>query len=290
MHGGSHRIRQIKEGTCCKRRDEMGTTIFYYTGTGNSLWVARRLTGALGITDPVSISGPGSGKETIDEEALGLIFPVYIWGVPSPVIRFIESLNVLHAGYVFAIAVNAGQVSNTLVQLGKILAQKGLSLSSGFQIKMPSNYIPWGGPGPEKKQRKLFALAEEKISRIASLVQERRHMPLEKGPLWQRVLFTAFYKMTFARVPEMDRPFRSDKKCNGCGICGKVCPVANITFLDGKPVWNHHCHQCLSCLQWCPQEAIQYGKKTSRYKRYHHPDIHLKDMLARGRPLNHPII
>jgi len=36
--------------------------------------------------------------------------------------------------------------------------------------------------------------------------------------------------------------------------------------------------QCLACIQWCPAEAIQYGKNTAAKKRYHHPEIKLSDM------------
>jgi hypothetical protein len=37
----------------------------------------------------------------------------------------------------------------------------------------------------------------------------------------------------------------------------------------------------MACIQWCPQEAIQYGKKTVKYPRYHHPEVVLEDMLER---------
>ncbi|HWR68379.1 MAG TPA: EFR1 family ferrodoxin [Desulfomonilia bacterium] len=257
----------------------MGTTIFYYTGTGNSLWVARLLGEKLGGADIVAMAGCPDEKRIIDGNVAGFVFPVYIWGVPAPVIRFIRSLNVQHAGYAFAIAVNGGQVSNTLVQLKRILAGRGLSLSSGFQIVMPSNYIPWGGPGPKEEQLRRFERAREKLSRIAGHIQEQTVMPVEKGPLWQRILFTAIYRMSFAKVPAMDRPFWSDEKCNRCGVCEKVCPAGNVTLAEGKPVWNHRCDQCFACLQWCPQEAIQYGKKTPAYERYHHPEVSLKDVL-----------
>jgi formate hydrogenlyase subunit 6/NADH:ubiquinone oxidoreductase subunit I len=50
-----------------------------------------------------------------------------------------------------------------------------------------------------------------------------------------------------------------------------------------KPSWLHRCEQCLACLQWCPQEAIQYGKKTVKYPRYHHPEVILKDMLEQAK-------
>lgn len=103
---------------------------------------------------------------------------------------------------------------------------------------------------------------------------------MEKGPLWQRIVFTALYKLTFNMIPKMDGDFWVDEKCNGCTICAKVCPVGNITMSADKPVWSHRCEQCLACIQWCPKEAIQYGKKTPNYERYHHPEVTLKDIVG----------
>ena len=257
----------------------MKTIIFYYTGTGNSLWVARKLADELEEAELLSISDMKDGIERTDSEIVGLVFPVHIWGVPAPIIRLVHKLKRLRADYFFAIAVNAGQVANTLVQLKGIMAKKSLPLSAGFEIPMPSNYIPWGGPGPKEKQRKQFGLAREKISKIAVSIKGKLNIPVEKGPLWQRVLFTGIYKMTFSQVPKMDRQFWVDEKCNHCKICRMVCPSANITMGEGKPVWNHRCEQCFSCLQWCPQEAVQYGKRTPRYERYHHPEVLLNDVL-----------
>ncbi len=257
----------------------MSATIFYYTGTGNSLWVARKLADALGNADVVSMSGHWDETKRIDPEATGLVFPVYIWGVPAPVLRFVKNMKVMPESYIFAIAVNGGQVSNTLVQLKGLMARNRLNLSAGFQIKMPSNYIPWGGPGPTEEQQKLFDLAQKKVVRIAESIKGKALLPVEKGPLWQRIIFTAIYRMSFSQVPKMDRQFWSDNKCNSCEICSKVCPAENITLTEGRPQWNHKCEQCFACLQWCPQKAIQYGKRTPHYERYHQPEILLTDVL-----------
>ncbi|HPT69609.1 MAG TPA: hypothetical protein PKW50_05625, partial [Syntrophomonas sp.] len=59
----------------------------------------------------------------------------------------------------------------------------------------------------------------------------------------------------------------------------EVCPSNNIVMEDNKLVWQNHCEQCLACIEWCPQEALQYGKKTPAYKRYHHPEIKVRDLL-----------
>ena len=151
--------------------DKMSATIFYYTGTGNSLWVARKVADALGDTVLISIPGYRDGNKLIPSDTIGLVFPVYIWGVPAPVMRFVHTIKALPGSYIFAIAVNGGQVSNTLVQLKGIMAQNRLNLSAGFQIKMPSNYIPWGGPGPKEEQQRHFDLAQKKVMRIAESIK-----------------------------------------------------------------------------------------------------------------------
>lgn len=261
----------------------MAHVITYYTGTGNSLWAARTLASAVGGAELISIPSCRKKNRTIPPAStVGMVFPVHIWGLPRTVRGFLGTVAESKPEYCYAIAVNAGQVSGTLVQLKRELAAKGSSLASGFALVMPSNYIPWGGAAPKEKQEARFAAARTKIADIAETVRKKVIRPPEKGPLWQRVLYTGIYNMSYPRVPEMDRSFRADEKCNACGICGKVCPADNITFEEsgGRPVWNRCCEQCFACLQWCPREAIQYGRKTPKYERYRHPEVTLKDMIA----------
>jgi ferredoxin len=177
------------------------------------------------------------------------------------------------------VAVNAGQVANTLVQLKNIYKKSGMNLNCGYEIKLPTNYIPWGGAEPMEKQKAKFASAKGKLSGIISTIKNKETRPVDKGSLWERGLFTLFYKLSYAQIPKMDGKFWVDATCNQCGICSWICPAENISLVAGKPTWNHGCEQCLACIQWCPQKAIQYGKKTQSYERYHHPAIQLKDML-----------
>jgi ferredoxin len=255
------------------------TTIFYYSGTGNSLWAARVLAQELGNTELVSMVNGEINLQDIDSPVIGLVFPVHIWGVPRRVLAFLDQLQVMSPEYIFAVANNGGQVSNTLVQLHKVMEAKGLRLSSGWSIVMPSNYIPWGGPGSVAEQNELFAAARLKLSAVAQGVRDQVKKPMEIGPLWQRILFTWFYKMSDPYVPKMDVNFWVDERCNQCRLCIELCPRKNIIMQDEKLIWQNNCEQCLACIQWCPQECLQYGKKTEAYARYHHPEIKAKDLL-----------
>jgi ferredoxin len=258
----------------------MKTTIYFYTGTGNSLWTARKLSETLGSTELIPITSAGEKPIRPDSENIGLIFPVHIWGVPFRVVDFLNRLENDSAKYYFAVAVNAGQVAATLIQLKMLLQEKNINLSVGFSINLPSNYIPWGGAISEDKQQKKFNEALDKISRIAASIRAKEKKAPEKGPGWQNIFFSAMYRLSTPQVPKMDKSFLVDEKCTSCGICEKICPAQNIVISDGKPKWQHHCEQCFACLQWCPEEAIQYGRGTAKKKRYHQPEIKLSDMLA----------
>jgi ferredoxin len=258
----------------------MNTTIYYYTGTGNSLWAARKLAQALGNTQQTSIKLAGMDIIHPYPENIGLIFPVHIWGLPEPVIDFITRLENDPSKYYFAVGVNAGQIAATLIQLQKLMQIKGLNLSAGFSIDLPSNYIVWQGAVSNDKQQKKFAAALKKLDRIAEIIRNKEKLPPEKGPFWQNPFFSWAYQKSFPHVPNMDKSFLADEKCNACGICAKICPAQNILMKGKKPFWQHRCEQCFACIQWCPEEAIQYGKNTSKKKRYHHPEIKLGDMLA----------
>ena len=256
----------------------MKTVLFYYSGTGNSLWSARLLAEKLDNAELRRLKG-ADVLAAGDAEAVGFVFPVHMWGVPRPVVEFIAKLALRPETYLFALAVNAGQVSRTLVQLRELLSRRGLALAAGFDIVLPSNYIPWGGAAPIERQNARFAAARLRLEEAAACIAGRETRAVERGPLWQRIIFTAIYRMSFNQVHKMDKDFWCDDRCNSCGICAQVCPAGNIELKNGRPDWLRRCEQCLACIQWCPQASIQFGKKTPGYERYHHPEISLPDML-----------
>ena len=92
----------------------MKTRLYVYTGTGNSLWIARQL--ALGLKEAIIEFMPNLSRDfMVEANQVGIIFPVHIWGLPNHVIQFIKQLQVKTGTYLFALAVNAGQVAAKLL-------------------------------------------------------------------------------------------------------------------------------------------------------------------------------
>lgn len=258
----------------------MKTVIYYFSATGNSLKVAKDLAENLGDTTLVSIPKVINSELNLSVDSIGIVFPVYCWGMPLMVAKFIKKLKAEHAKYFFAVATCGGSAAGTLLQTKKGLAQQNVKLAAGFVIQLPTNYIIWGEAISEERQKKMFDKWNERLSDIVNLIKNQEEHDIEAGSFLSNFFLSkALYSVSMPNFPKMDKSFWSDNNCNQCGICKNICPAGNIELNDGKPVWNHKCEQCLACIQWCPKQAIQYGKKTQGRKRYTNPFVSLKEFI-----------
>jgi len=252
--------------------------IYYFSGSGNSLKVSKDLSKELNFSTIIPI--PKAINQNIDNnvDAIGIVFPVFAWGVPKIVKKFIETIKTNK--YVFIVLTKYMISANTLIKTENILRTNGVKLSAGFEIRMPESYFPAIGAISEKSQRRLFEKEIEKIKEIVNVVQQQKIIDIKKNnSIFKWFLSDIMYNFHLKRFSDYDKNFWTDKNCNSCGICAKVCPVKNIEFKSGLPFWLHNCESCMACLQWCPQQSIQYGKISNKRKRYKNPDIHLNEMI-----------
>jgi len=212
-------------------------------------------------------------------DKIGIVFPVYYTGMPFLVKEFIEKVNIPKDAYVFTVVTFGGSQGVSISQLEKLLNGKGAKLSASFGVRMPGNYQVMYPPFSEEKQRECFNQEKEKVAQIVKSIENSEIVKSSgTGGGIQKTIGNMLYGGLF-KPHEKDKKFWLDEKCNGCGICAKVCPVNNIKMMEGKPQWQHKCEHCLACMQWCPKASIQYKKGTVKRGRYHHPDIELKELL-----------
>ena len=151
----------------------MSTEIYYFSGTGNSLVVARDIARK---TNGKLISIPSvMDKESIttDADVIGIVFPVYhaiFDGMPLIIGRFVRKMENLDSKYIFAVCTCKGWSRVTISKLGEIIKSRGGKLAAGFTVTMPDN----SSPTTTEKQQKLFDNWKKKLEVIYQYVNARR--------------------------------------------------------------------------------------------------------------------
>ncbi len=259
----------------------MPCKIFYFTASGNSLYVARYIAAGLGEADLVAIPDAIKRHVNADAPTVGLVFPVYAWGMPRMVADFAKGLKLTPDQYVFAVATCGGTPADTLPRLQKLLRKNGADLDAGFAVTDGR-----GGSASDPAFIKVVrglnwikpGTATERLSGIIETVKNRQKHKPERSSLPANVLGGMFHGSFATMAKTMDKNYKVDDKCGHCGTCARVCPRGNITIVDGRPSWHHDCEACGTCYQWCPKGAIRQGGNGQRY---HHPEVKLTDVLLR---------
>ena len=253
--------------------------IFYFSGTGNSLYAARLIAEhnndrIISISEEMLQEKDRYEYKLEEEESIGFVFPIYAWGPPRMVIDFISRLSVPDADdhYVYSLATCGENIGNTMKVLGKALHSRGMKLHSAFSVVMPNNYNLLGDVDSREVAERKLDLAEEQIRDISKVIEAKQTgvFRIRKGPV--PFILTGVINPLFNQHALDASRFYATDACTACGLCQDICPTRNI-HVEGKPAWGSNCTQCLACINHCPVRAIEYGKYTLKKGRYVNPRV-----------------
>lgn len=259
----------------------MKTILYYFSGTGNTLMLARLLAKEFDDTEIINIVSCNGSSPAQEADTIGILFPVYAFGLPKIMYNFVQNiLETTDNTYVFSLT-NYGSAGGpaALKQLKALLESKGRRLNAGFGLTMPSNYIPFGGAESQEKQNKSFLKAAEKIKKIAGIIKERPENYFYKKSRIPSFISNFFYKFFFRNCAKEAEKFYVNDNCESCRNCEKICPSQNIKMVNKRPSWSADCEQCMACLQWCPAVAIHRKGVPENRHRYQNPGIKVHDLI-----------
>jgi len=256
--------------------------IFVYTGTGNSLASAKQIAEALElelvhITDELVHS-----DSTFEGEVGVVIYPVYAYGMPMTVKRFIRK-NKFKYDYMAVLTTCGSHSKGAFAEAIKLFKKRKQRVAYTNEICAVENYVH------------MFKLPEQEIIEVQTLTQEyitssviydikqrktNKRFPIRPISILARIVFRCASK-AFAKR------YKITEQCNGCGICYKVCPANAIQMVEmdnGKQephIIPKQCDHCQACLQLCPKRAIRFGKIQPDSRRYKHSEITVAELLKR---------
>ncbi len=267
--------------------------IYYFSGTGNSLHVARELKKRIPETKLIPmVSLLQKDITKTNDETVGFVFPLYLTTVPAPVRKFLRKLDLTSTKYIFTVMTRIGTFSLARTCIENILKKKDKKLDSFFILNMANNSPTGIKPTPGDKNW-VKEITREKISTLETKVQNEldsiQKIILNKDKYPEKNFPNPLIGLAgnfFALLTEntkIEIKYYTDQSCTGCGTCEKICLSNKIKLVDKKPIWQKEvqCYYCYACFNFCPEQSILVKDKyTLKNGRYHHPEITASDIAG----------
>ncbi len=118
--------------------------LYYFSGTGNSLAIARRIAQGIPGTQLLPILRASPSERPTG--ALGIVFPVHMVSVPVPVRSYLNSADLSGLQYFFAVGTHGGTAGTVGAYINNLQrARGGRLLDEYFAVRMVLNTPKGGG-------------------------------------------------------------------------------------------------------------------------------------------------
>lgn len=246
--------------------------ILYFTGTGNSRYIAKQIANLTGDR-LVSINKRIKENDTSGINATGrLIFvvPTYCWRIPRLVEEWIAKTRFTGTENVYFIMNCGTSIGNAKKYIKRLCKRKNFKYMGVVSIVMPENYIAMYDAPDESVAIQIIENANLVIGKIGEIIRQGKVVTDRQSNLIDCLKSSVINTIFYSFLVKADK-FTVDDKCVGCGICVKECSLNNINLKGNKPVWGKECTHCMACICKCPKEAIEYGEKSVGKIRYKCP-------------------
>lgn len=235
-------------------------TGIYFSGTGNTKFcLSQFLNKICNNYLMYSIENKSSVSAISEDKDILFAYPIYYSNLPRIVCDFIEQNHTLWNGKNIYIITTMGLFSGDGAGVSARRFKKyGANVIGGLHLRMPDCI---GDVKTLKKtfeeNRKIIQLTCSKIDHAATLflnnkpIQEGLNIFYHLAGLFGQRLYFRGKTKDYTQNPKID-----SKKCIGCGVCEKLCPMKNIHMKNNKAASGSSCAMCYRCFSNCPQKAI----------------------------------
>lgn len=262
-----------KDRTKSKKR-----LVFYFTATGNSLFIAKSL-----ADEPLSI--PQELKKdnlTYEADEIGFVFPDYAASAPMIVREFLQKAK-FKAPYMFSIITFGNASVNVSEWWNKFSTEHGVTFNYIKPILMVDNYLP---VFDMNEQIKMDKHTDESLANIIEdLTAHKSYIEPSNMGFFNEEMLKNMQDMHFSMTSDRLLELKTDR-CIQCLTCASVCPHKNFSLADKGVSFKGKCEYCLACVHNCPQKALTlkparegWPGERNPEARYRNPNVSLNDII-----------
>lgn len=240
--------------------------IVCFTGTGNSLAVARALCRPgeeIYRLEGDNLRALAEARVPRGDDRVVWVFPTYSWGMPPVVRRAIAEMRLEGPSH-YMVTTCGDDIGHLHRQWRRDIRRRGWTVRGAYSVQMPNTYTLMRGydvDAPDTALAKLAAMPS-RVARIKKMMEadEPWSQDVVTGR-WGWVKTRLIYPW-FVRWSLRPRLFYATAECTSCSTCATLCPLGNIKMRQRRPAWGDDCADCLRCYHACPTHAVAYGRRT----------------------------
>ena len=253
--------------------------IYVFSGTGNTLIAANKIAEIftknnntcsvvkMEMIKPSDINLNGT---------IGIGFTTAFWNTYPFVRNWIDNLPEGNGTETFIFTTMGDSSCGMIAHIAKILEKKNYKIIGAKGFIMPNNFLLVRGENSNRKKIDKCLLSVKKYAE--GIINGNGYV--RKTNIFSSISFLisnfVTTKLWNTKLAKKIMKFKIDKnKCNGCGVCVKLCPLENIE-LKTVPEFKDKCIFCLRCVSYCPQQALSNKILLKTYRA-----LTLQDMVVK---------
>lgn len=235
--------------------------LYYFSGTGNTKLIAELIVSTLKdrAYTPVlvNIEDNEIPGEHLDAELIGLITPIYAFGLPKNVEDFVSSLPRSKKQKAFSVFTDAGCSGVAVLQVKYYFGRKNYNLLSATSLNMPDTWILVMDSPSQADVDKAYDKAKTDVTCLFQNIESKNKRFSSLNVFLYVLLWVIYRLFYYIGRHTSGKAFTTNDKCTLCKKCANKCPSKTIKVKKSKLYWSWNCYQCFRCINTCPHNAVE---------------------------------
>ncbi len=192
-------------------------------------------------------------KEDIQMAANDLLIvgmPVYAGRIPAVADKSLQRFKGCNTPAIIVCVYGNRDYEDALLELKDTVQANGfIVVSAAAFIAQHSIFPVVAANRPDEKDKDAIRTFGEKSATLISALDNTNNLPSIKVK----------GKHPYKKPGKVPLSPKTDKTCNKCGLCVKLCPTNAIPAFNPKITLGSKCFACARCIAVCPQHARHFG-------------------------------